>query len=121
MQMLKEQAKQHLQEILDQAVPGRFSNYTSSSGSSSYGSGTVDTRQLRARLENAINVMQTGLVERDTEVRAQERGQGWKQLQRAEVLVATEQQWLTPGSCSNSNCSGVTADTVLLGMVCSQQ
>jgi hypothetical protein len=65
--MLKEQAKQHLQEILDQAVPGRFSNYGSSSGSS-YGSGTVDTRQLRARLENAIRVMQTGLVERDTEV-----------------------------------------------------
>jgi hypothetical protein len=65
--MLKEQAKQHLQEILGQAVPGRFSNYGSSS-SSSYGSSTVDTRQLRARLENAIRVMQTGLVERDTEV-----------------------------------------------------
>lgn len=68
MQMLKEQAKQHLQEILDQSVPGRFSNYGSSSSGSSYGSGTVDTRQLRAKLENAIRVMQTGLVERDTEV-----------------------------------------------------
>jgi hypothetical protein len=70
MQAIKERAKQHLAEVLEQAGPGRFSNYTSSSGSSSssYGSGTVDTRQLRAKLEAAINVMQTGLVERDTEV-----------------------------------------------------
>lgn len=69
MQAIKEQAKQHLAEILEQAGPGRFSNYTSSSGSSSsYASGKVDTQQLRAKLEAAINVMQTGLVERDTEV-----------------------------------------------------
>jgi hypothetical protein len=69
MQAIKEQAKQHLAEILEQAGPGRFSSYTGSSSSSSYASGKVNTQQLRAKLEAAINVMQTGLVERDTEVK----------------------------------------------------
>jgi hypothetical protein len=71
MQELKERAKQHLEDILASVTPGRFSNYggSSSSSSSSYGGGSVDTQQLRGRLENAIRVMQTGLVERDTEVR----------------------------------------------------
>lgn len=75
MQELKERAKQHLEDILASVTPGRFSNYGSSS--SSYGGGgSVDTQQLRGRLENAIRVMQTGLVERDTEVRRQEGGRG---------------------------------------------
>lgn len=67
MQTLKEQAKQHLQEILQQAAAGSRSS-SSTRSSRSYGS-SVDTRQLRSKLEAAIRVMQTGLVERDTEVR----------------------------------------------------
>lgn len=68
MQMLKEQAKQHLQEILEQAAAGSRSSSSSRSSSGSYYGSSVDTRQLRSKLEAAIRVMQTGLVERDTEV-----------------------------------------------------
>jgi len=80
MQTLKEQAKQHLQEILQQAAAGSRSS-SSTRSSRSYGS-SVDTRQLRSKLEAAIRVMQTGLVERDTEVRGGGRGErlgegGW--------------------------------------------
>lgn len=60
---LKERAKQQLASILEQ--------YSSSGGgnrSSSSGIGTIDTRALRAKLEAAVRVMQTGLVERDAEV-----------------------------------------------------
>jgi hypothetical protein len=65
LQALKERAKQHLAAILEeQAAAGSSGN-----GSSSSSIGAVDTRELRAKLENAIRVMQTGLVERDTEVR----------------------------------------------------
>jgi hypothetical protein len=83
MQELKSAASQRMSDILAQAGPGkqaqagRFSNYTgsssssySSSSSSSYGGKSVDTRELRSRLERAIDIMQTGLVERDTEVRS---------------------------------------------------
>jgi hypothetical protein len=71
--VLKEQAKQRLADMLDQAAvaataPGGAGSYLGSGGSSSSGSGGVDTRQLRRKLEVAIQVMQTGLVERDTEV-----------------------------------------------------
>jgi hypothetical protein len=74
MQELKSAASQRMSDILAQAGPGRFSNYTgSSSSSSSYGGKSVDTRELRSRLERAIDIMQTGLVERDTEVRSRQR------------------------------------------------
>jgi hypothetical protein len=65
LQALKERAKQHLAAILDQqAAAGSSGN-----GSSSSSMGSIDTRELRAKLENAIRLMQTGLVERETEVR----------------------------------------------------
>jgi hypothetical protein len=64
LQALKERAKQHLAAILDQqAAAGSSGNGSSSS------MGSIDTRELRAKLENAIRLMQTGLVERETEVR----------------------------------------------------
>lgn len=70
LQELKETAKQHFTQILEQQAS---SSYSSSSGNGSNrrsSVGAVDTQQLRTKLENAIRVMQTGLVERDTEVSA---------------------------------------------------
>ncbi|KAF6260517.1 AAA domain-containing protein [Scenedesmus sp. NREL 46B-D3] len=70
LQALKERAKQHLAAILEQqAAAGSSGNGSSSSSSRSSSTGVIDTRELRAKLENAILVMQTGLVERETEVR----------------------------------------------------
>ncbi|WIA32331.1 hypothetical protein OEZ86_003170 [Tetradesmus obliquus] len=67
LQALKERAKQHLASILEQQAAASSSGNGSSRSSSS--SGAIDTAELRAKLENAIRVMQTGLVERETEVR----------------------------------------------------
>lgn len=64
---LKEAAKQHFTQILEQHTSGAYSN-GSSSGNGSSRVGSIDTQQLRNKLENVIRVMQTGLVERDTEV-----------------------------------------------------
>eukprot|EP00879_Flechtneria_rotunda_P016353 GHRR01017110.1.p1 GENE.GHRR01017110.1~~GHRR01017110.1.p1 ORF type:complete len:436 (+),score=134.72 GHRR01017110.1:170-1477(+) len=65
MQELKERAKQHLAQIIaDQAAAG-------SGSSNGYGSsmGIVNNQQLKTKLEQAVRALQTGLVERDTEVR----------------------------------------------------
>jgi hypothetical protein len=84
LQALKERAKQHLAAILEQqGTTGSSGN--GSSGSSSIGA--VDTHELRAKLENAIRVMQTGLVERDTEVSC-------KQQQQQQHLQQMQQQGL---------------------------
>lgn len=66
LQVLKERAKQHLAQILEQQAPP-----VSGNGSNGSSVGSIDTQRLRMKLENAIRVMQTGLVERDTEVRQQ--------------------------------------------------
>jgi hypothetical protein len=73
LQALKERAKQHLATILDQQAAAGSSGNGSSGRSSNMGA--IDTRELRAKLENAIRVMQTGLVERETEVRQQQQRQ----------------------------------------------
>jgi hypothetical protein len=86
LQALKERAKQHLAAILDQqAAAGSSGNGSSSS------MGSIDTRELRAKLENAIRLMQTGLVERETEARR-------TQQQQSQQL----QQCMRTGSSSDS-------------------
>jgi len=84
LQALKEAAKQHLAHVLEQQA-GREAGATDS-----YQIGSIDTRWLRQKLETAIGVMQTGLVERDTEVSSK-----WGSCAAALAVLQSHQPWYT--------------------------
>jgi hypothetical protein len=72
---LKSAAQEFMDAVLTQlrervaAERGAAGGSGSGSGSSADGGSGIDARQLRAKIEHAIEAMQEGLVERDTEVR----------------------------------------------------